>query len=230
MRLTRPHRVSVPARVSLALGLPVCLAVAVVGLAQPAHAAATITVSTCDESDLDAAVAQANSDNAGDTITFGCSGTISLSSTLEITGGMTLDGTGQQVALAGGGSSGGYGVLSVASGVSFTLNALTVTGGGGGGGGGLFNNGGTVTITNSTFRDNEALAGAGVLNRGGTVTITGSTFEANIDFNGDGTAVNNIDGTVNITGSLFTENLLQAAGNPSAVINGPRLDDERHEQ
>lgn len=32
-----------------------------------AQAATTITVSTCDESHLDAAIAQANTDNAGDT-------------------------------------------------------------------------------------------------------------------------------------------------------------------
>jgi hypothetical protein len=52
----------------VAQGLPVVLAVGVVGLATPAYAAATITVGTCDESALDAAVAQANSDNAGDTV------------------------------------------------------------------------------------------------------------------------------------------------------------------
>jgi hypothetical protein len=103
MRPTRPHRVRVPARAGLALGLPVCLAVAVVGLAQPAHAAATITVSTCDESYLDAAITQANSDNAGDTITFACSGGIGVTSTLDITGNMTLDGTASRSALRGAG-------------------------------------------------------------------------------------------------------------------------------
>ena len=93
------------------------------GAGPPAHAAATITVSSCDESDLDAAIAQANSDNAGDTITFSCSGTIDLTSTLDITGSMTLDGTGQQVALDGQNQ---VRVLSVSSGVTFAINRLTV--------------------------------------------------------------------------------------------------------
>jgi hypothetical protein len=194
--------------VSLALALPVLLAVAVVGLAQPAHAAATITVSTCDESDLDAAVAQANSDNAGDTITFACSGGISLTSTLDITGSMTLDGTGQQVTLGGGRdpSTGqpGVGVLSVASGVTFTLNDLTVADAGVSG---LLNNGGTVNITGSTFTDNVSPGGGGLLNRdGGTVNITGSTFNLNRTTSGNGGALNNNGGTVNITGSLFQAN------------------------
>lgn len=72
--------------------------------ARPAVAATTITVSTCDQSHLDAAVQQANNDNAGDTITFSCSGTITLSSTLTINGSMTIDGSGQSVILDGGGS------------------------------------------------------------------------------------------------------------------------------
>ena len=220
--MTRPRIARTLTRVSLALALPAAVSAAAIMLAQPARAATTLTVSTCDESHLGAAVAQADTDNAGDTITFACSGTIGLSSTLDITGDMTLDGTGQQVTLVGSSGSGGFGVLSVASGVSFTLNALTVTGGGGVGGGGLLNSGGTVTITNSTFDGNNvAAAGAGLLNSGGTVTITGSTFEDNIDHNGPGSAVNNADqGTVHINGSLFAANDILGGGFPSAVING----------
>ena len=206
MRPTRPRHVRVPARVGLALGLPVCLAAAVVGVAQPARAAATITVSTCDETGLDAAVAQANTDNAGDTITFTCSGTIDLASTLNITGTMTLDGTGQQVTLAGSSGVGGttYSVLTVASGVTFTLNNLTVVGGSASG---LVNNGATVNITGSTFTGNSAPDGGGLNNLdGGTVNITGSTFNLNRATNGNGGALNNNQGTVNITSSRFVAN------------------------
>ena len=189
--------------------------------AQTADAATTITVSSCDETSLDAAIAQANTDNAGDTITFGCSGTISLSSTLDITGDMTLDGTGQQVTLGGynnGGS--GVGVFSVASGVTFTLNALTISGDSAGGGGGLLNNGGTVNITGSTFQENTAAtSGGGVDNLGGgTVNITNSTFAANLDINGNGSAVNNDQGTVSITGSAFIQNEFQSG--LGTIFNG----------
>jgi hypothetical protein len=208
-RLARYRRVSTLARVGLALGLPVLMGVAVVGVAQPARAAATLTVSTCDESDLDAAVAQADSDNAGDIITFACSGTISLTSTLDITGSMTLDGTGQQVTLDGQGQ---VGVLSMASGITFTLNNLTVADGSAAdGAGGLVNSGGTVNITGSNFGGNEEPA---LDNSGGTVNITNSTFNGNHD--GISALTNRFGGTVNITNSTFQGNV---GGNGAALNN-----------
>ena len=48
--MTSPGSVRILARACLALALPVCLAVALAGLAQPARAAAAITVDKCDES------------------------------------------------------------------------------------------------------------------------------------------------------------------------------------
>src|SRR5258706_1375003 len=108
--------------VGLALLLGVGL-LASLGLAsRTAHAqsAATIIVSTCDVATLSSAIGNAAS---GDTITFGCSGTITVGSTLGIHKNLTLDGSGQQVTLDGGGS---VQVLSVDSGVIFTLNALTI--------------------------------------------------------------------------------------------------------
>ena len=82
----------------------VLLALGMAGMSspRPTYAASTITVSSClDASNLEAAIAQANTDNAGDTITFSCSGdiTFGLPTTLNITGNMTLDGSGQTVSL-----------------------------------------------------------------------------------------------------------------------------------
>src|SRR5258708_29670722 len=119
-----------------------------------AHAqpAATITVSTCDESHLDAAITQANSDNASDVITFSCSGDILLTSTLQINASMTLDGSGQSVTLDGQHQ---QQVLRVNSGL--TLNALTIANGSSGfdlGSGGIHNDG-TLSISNSTFSGNS---------------------------------------------------------------------------
>jgi hypothetical protein len=128
-----------------------------------AHAQSTITVSNCDESHLDAAISQANSDNAGDTVTFSCSGDIKLTSTLTISGSMTLDGNGQSVTLDGQNK---VEVLQVNSGVTFTLNALTVARGSASGGGGGIENDGTVSITNSTFANNSALALGGAAGGG----------------------------------------------------------------
>src|SRR5258708_24393867 len=131
--------------VGLALLLGVGL-LASLGLASgTVHAATTLTVTTCsNDSQLQADVSTANSDNANDTITFACSGAIPLTSTLNINGSMTLDGRGQSVTLD---ATNSVQVLSVDSGVSFTLNALTIANGSSsipGVGGGIENNGGTV--------------------------------------------------------------------------------------
>ncbi len=216
--MTRRRLACIVARGSLAAGLPVMLVAAVAALAQPARAAAILTISTCDESDLDAAITQANSDNAGDTITFTCSGTIGLTSTLNITGDMTLDGTGQQVTLDGQGQ---VGVLSVASGVTVTLNDLTITGGNtSSSGGGLNNDGGTVNITDSTFTGNAAAGvGGAILNQSGTVNITGSTIGQNRAIGGVGVA-NLVDATANITDSTFGGNVDDGTA-PGSAVNNP---------
>ena len=69
-----------------------------------AHAAAAkkLTVANCgNDIQLQKVITKANGDNAGDTITFRCSGDIKLTKTLTITGSMTLDGSGQTVTLDG---------------------------------------------------------------------------------------------------------------------------------
>jgi hypothetical protein len=199
------NTLSILAHISLGLTLLISLCLATGILARPAHAQTTFTVTDCsDDTQLQADVSQANSDNAGDTITFACSGGIALTSTLNINGNMTIDGSGQTVTF---GEGSGIRDLSVASGVTFTLNALTISGSSSPSGGGLVNNGGTVTITNSTFSYNYAgSSGGGILNSGGTLTITNSTFYNNWALFGRGGALNNSDGTVTITNSIFNSN------------------------
>src|SRR5258708_3783982 len=205
-------------RIIFTLILLASLLAALLGLVRvpPAHAQSTITVSTCDESHLDAAITQANSDNTGDTITFSCSGDILLTSTLNISGSMNLDGNGQSVTLDGQNT---IQVLVVNSGVTFTLNALTVAHGLGASnvfgiccsGGGLFNSG-TVNITNSTFANSSApgdFGGGGLYNEG-TVNITNSTFANNSASGGGGGLFNS--GTVSISNSAFTNNPANEGG------------------
>jgi hypothetical protein len=190
--------------VGLALLLGVGL-LASLGLASgTVHAATTLTVTNCsNDSQLQADVSTANSDNANDTITFACSGAIPLTNTLTIAGSMTLDGSVQQVTLSGGGS---VEVLSVNSGVSFTLNALTIAHGSGTIAGGL-NNFGTVSISNSTFANNVGGDGSLFNNEFGTVSISNSTFTNNssnaIGFGSGG--IGN-SGTVSISNSTFANN------------------------
>src|SRR2546427_228410 len=82
-------------RLSLGLLLLLGLCLVLGGQVRPAHAQSTLTVTDCSsDSQLQADVTQANNDNAHDTITFSCSGDIKLTSTLTITGSMTIDGSG----------------------------------------------------------------------------------------------------------------------------------------
>jgi hypothetical protein len=123
----------------------------------------------------------------------------------------------------GAGGAGGFGGGAGATG-SGSSSASTPGGGGGGGlgaGGAVFNHGGTVTVTNSTFSGNSAHGGAGgrlgpsdgndgspgqgigggIFNRNGSLTVLAATFSGNAGggiFNlGDGSTANAIiDGTI----------------------------------
>src|SRR5205807_10564450 len=164
--MTHPNTTRLSSRLRLLCGLALLIGLRIMlgGLARPAHAQRTLSVSDCSsDAQLQAEVAQANSDNAGDVITFACSGDIKLSSTLSINGSMTLSGSGQSVTLDGGDS---VGVLSVNSGRSLTLNTLTIAHGSGPGlaGGGLFNRGGTASLSPTPCANNSAAHGCSLFN------------------------------------------------------------------
>ncbi|TMD75182.1 MAG: HYR domain-containing protein [Chloroflexi bacterium] len=212
--MTHPNTTRLSSRLRLLCGLALLLGLCIMlgGLARPAHAQSTLSVSDCSsDAQLQAEVAQANSDNAGDVITFACSGDIKLSSTLSINGSMTLSGSGQSVTLDGGDS---IRVLLVNS-VSFTLNALTIAHGSvGDGGGGLASNGGTLSISNSTFAYNFAGTvdlnsgtGGGLSSNGTTLSISNSTFAHNSAFSGGGgLIIYGESGTVSISNSTIANN------------------------
>ena len=135
--------------------------------------------------------------------------------------GTNAGGTGGDGGLGGGGGGGGSGAAGGGSGGfsfggGFGGAGTTSSGGGGGGGvgagGAIFNNGGTVTIQNSTLTGNSAVGGNGgtggtnagstgvgvggaLLNRNGTVTIQFSTLAANTAAFGGGAVYSVNDGT-----------------------------------
>ena len=213
--MTHPNTTRLSTRLRLLCGLALLIGLCALtgGLTRPAHALSKLKVTTCSsDAQLQAEVAQANTDNASDVITFACSGDIKLSSTLKITGSMTLDGSGQSVTLDGGNSTQ---VLYVNNGVTFTLKALTIAHGvralnalrtTTSAGGGLDNEGGTVTISNSTFSGNSASGGGGLFNNGGELTISNSTFSGNSADSGQGGGLFTFYGEVNIGGSIVAEN------------------------
>src|SRR5947209_8339653 len=112
--------------------LAVALTVLALGLqtAHPALAAADTLITTCNESNLDAAVTAAQGDAAGGTITFSCPNTtIQLLNTIAITGtgAVTIDGTGQGITIGVGAH--GVNQFSIAAGSELSLIDMTVSGG-----------------------------------------------------------------------------------------------------
>ena len=97
-------------------------------------------------------------------------------------------------------------------GVTFASNSSAIAGA-------INNRDGTVTITDSTFKGNDAgksMGGAirndsGDIQKNGTITITGSTFEGNKAGNG-GAVWNGSNGEVTITDSTFKGNTAVAEG------------------
>jgi len=80
-------------------------------------------------------------------------------------------------------------------------------------GGAIFNQAGTVTVTDTTFSSNSAMFGGGIYNYQGTLNVTNSTFSDN--GSGGGGGILNIGGTATatLTNSTFSGNLQGAFGN-----------------
>ncbi|HJT59856.1 MAG TPA: choice-of-anchor Q domain-containing protein [Ktedonobacteraceae bacterium] len=171
-----------------------------------AHPATTLVVSDCSsDSQLQTDVSQANTDNAGDSITFSCSGDIRLSNTLSITGSMTIDGSGQSITLDGQNQ---VQVISTSS-SDLILKTLTIANGSApGSGGAIFNDGGTLSISNSTLSNNSASGqfgeGGGIYNQASTMSISTSTIATNSASSFGGGIYNY--GTLSSEGSIVAEN------------------------
>jgi hypothetical protein len=128
----------------------------------------------------------------------GC--TITLSSTLTLTQNVTIHGEGATI-------SGGNAVrvLLVNSGVSLTLDNLTIANANTSGSGGGIANAGTLTITNTTFSNNGAPDGGAIYQEAGAVnvlavlTVTNSTFSGNSASGGGAIFTNGINATLTNT-------------------------------
>ncbi len=160
-------------------------------------------------------------------------------------------GGGQTGQPAGAGAAGGFGAGAGGNGIS--SGSITAAGGGGGGGAGMggavFNHGGTVSVTNSTFSANGAFGGAGgrngsagqglggaIFNRNGELAVLAATFEGNTAADGGGgvynlgdeddgsldgefTATAQIDGTI-LANSTNTDLVSSSIGSGSETAFG----------
>ena len=178
----------------LAVLTPVC----VILIRSTLHATVnTITVDTIadpgtsSQCSLRAAINNANNKSSGsstcaagtgtDTIVFSVSGTIALTSNLpQIKNNLTIDGSGQTITVDGTNGS-VFQMLEVLSVATLNLNNLTIAHGHAYAGGGIYNDGGTLTVTNSTLSGNSATSfgGGGIYDLGGTLTVTNTTFSHN---------------------------------------------------
>src|SRR5207249_10149577 len=125
----------------------------------------TGTSASCTEAALNACLPGGGSFDG--TVTFACGGaaTITVTSQKTISADTTIDG-GSVITISGSGNA--VGVLSVNSGVTFTVENLTVANGHTRG---AITNGGTLTVTNCTFSGNSAASGGAIAN-GRTPPVT----------------------------------------------------------
>ena len=149
-----------------------------------------------------------------DTIVFDntiAGGTITLLSTLNISGTMTIDGGADGMTLAGGSTPATFRAMTISGSANVTLDRLTVTkfrnigssggfaGGTGEGGAVYVDSGAELTVDRSTFTDNHAEGGSGSTFGGnsyggaiasdGVLTVTRSTFTANTAIGGPGSGI-----------------------------------------
>ena len=167
--------------------------------------------------------------------------TLSTSNEIVVTKNLTLDASSLSAGLTIDGGAGTNRIFTVNSGQSLTLRSLTLTGGNGAGamktgnGGAIFNNDGTLTLTECTLYGNSAAYGGAIFFNFGSLTLTQCTFSGN-SAQSFGGAIYNGD-TLKLTqctlsgnsaldggGAIFNESTLTlthsiVAGN--RAINGP---------
>ena len=181
--------------------------------------------------------------NSGSTISFACSGTITVplaSAPIQVNNTLTITGVGQSVTLDGGGSAENIlHMFEVSASGNLTIDHLTLTNCYNDGsdrsspyGAALFNNQGTLTVTNSTLSNNQIVNGdgAGLGNLMGTLTVSNSVFSNN---SASGTSSDGGGGmfiytgvTATVTGATFVNNTAGNSGGGLIIIatgNGARV-------
>lgn len=168
------------------------------------------------------AITYANANAGDDTITFSGGFVITLGSPLpSINDTLTIDGA-TQVTVDGATN---YSIFTVNQSAALNLAAITLqnascSDASCGDGAAIRNNGGTVTVTNSTFSNNvtdEGNGGAIGNDNDGTLTVNNSTFSGNAATGGYGGAIASDSGTLTVSGSTLTDNSTAAYKHGGAI-------------
>jgi hypothetical protein len=90
-------------------------------------------------------------------------------------------------------------------------------------GGAIFNVGGVVSVLNSTISGNRAQTGGGILSGGGTLVVSGSTISNNSTFGAafaGGGGIYNVGGRLTVSGSRLSGNTVDApSGGGGGIYN-----------
>jgi len=207
--------------------LPVLLIIGLLAAAQVARADNHVVTNANDDGDgsLRQAIADATD---GDTITFAGDYTIYLNNPLTITNRLTIDGSGHTVTVSG--DSGDDGspnvrIFYIGSSGVVTLTYLSIVSGTTPNGdwtcptycgGGIYNDGGMLTIENSTFSGNSAGIGGGIFN-GGTLTVINSIVSGNSATSDSGGGIHN-NGALTVQNSTLSNNSAEYCG--GSLTNG----------
>jgi len=169
---------------------------------------------------LRGAINLANTIGGTDTITFDSSvftsaaaGTITLSANLPpITTDMDITGLGDTLVIIDG--AGSYLPFSIYN-ATVNISGLTIQNGRGSAAGAIDQEGGILTVSNTTFTGNSSTyLGGGIGIYGGTTTVTNSTFDGNLAPGGGG--IGSIDGILTVSSSNFSGN---SAGSGGGIAN-----------
>lgn len=147
--------------------------------------------------------------SSGDTINFGVTGLITLTSgPLLVTPDLTISGPGaSSLTISGGGNSQVFDIRG-----SVTISGLTLEDGSDFQGGAIFN-GGTLSLNDCVLSSNTTPLDGGAVWNDGALTVNGSTFSGNsaTTFGGFGGAIVNF-GTLSVSNSTFSGNSADQQG------------------
>jgi hypothetical protein len=180
-----------------------------------------LTVTTLNDSgagSLRDTVTTTNSDGSGDIIFQpGLTGAITLASALpDITGNLNLAGPGANQLTVSGNHA--VTVFTVDSGANVAISGLTIANGHGQGGG-IYDNGGSLTLSNSMVSNNFSDGNGGGIETedGSMLTVAGSTFSGN-STSGNGGGIFNL-AMVAIENSTFVNNSAGSGAGGGALTN-----------
>lgn len=158
----------------------------------------------------------ANTAGGTNTITFGVTGTITLTSSLpNINNNLTIDGPGPSLLTISGNNS--VRVVSINDGFTVTIQDLTMANGRAVNlqGGAIDSNNDTVTLANCVFDHNFAtFDGGAVRNNAGNMTVTGCTFSNNTaaEPSGQGGGLKQNGASMTVINTTFINNSADAGG------------------